>query len=362
MVGLTHVHEPAGEQDLVDALRRQAQAAAPRSDLTDVVARARAVRRRHTAVRAGAVIAALAAAVVVAVPLVHSRPAVVDSGPAATVPPVGTTRELVDPSIIATNVDAVAELPGLLIGGTTSDPTWWPSLLDRVDSTATAGPWTVGLRRGNGTFGSGGAVVVWPVDEPIAGDPTTVGAVRGKAGDGQLAWPLAGRWASVRGDGGPAVLQAIAGATQITGNLLSVGGTMGYASVYSEPFRAPVVHEARYGSEEVDESHTLGGLTYTGTLRAGGFEYVLYGLRAAGSSTRAVHGAPAYVTTMQGGNATLAWELAPGTVAYVGYSGAALTSDTEAALSRLADRTAPVPGAVWDARRPQQSEQLNDFP
>ena len=60
-----------------------------------------------------------------------------------------------------------------------------------------------------------------------------------------------------------------------------------------------------------------------------------------------------------GGNATLAWEPAPGLVAYVGYSGSSLSDRAVAALLRLAQRSRPLDDAQWRARQPQTVDQTN---
>jgi hypothetical protein len=69
---------------------------------------------------------------------------------------------------------------------------------------------------------------------------------------------------------------------------------------------------------------------------------------------------PAVVSSVFGGNATLAWEAAPGRIAYVGYSGALHDDDATAALRRLAGRARLLTGAQWQALGPQAVEQVND--
>jgi hypothetical protein len=66
------------------------------------------------------------------------------------------------------------------------------------------------------------------------------------------------------------------------------------------------------------------------------------------------------VSPVYGGNATLAWEPAPGVVAYVGYSGAALDDAAATALGRLADRVRTVTAEQWQAINQQTVDQTNE--
>jgi hypothetical protein len=116
--------------------------------------------------------------------------------------------------------------------------------------------------------------------------------------------------------------------------------------------------EARYGSADAGESATLGdGMTYTGVVGSGGFEDALYqwGFQPSGR----VHGKPAVITPVQGGNAVLAWEPSPGVVAYVGYSGAQLEDGAIAALHRLAERAGLVSPSRWQSLRPDLIDGVN---
>jgi hypothetical protein len=71
----------------------------------------------------------------------------------------------------------------------------------------------------------------------------------------------------------------------------------------------------------------------------GGFEDQIYAVHT--DTGGLVNGKPAVVSSVFGGNGTLAWEPTPGLVAYVGYSGAPLDDKAITALQRLAARAAP---------------------
>jgi hypothetical protein len=72
-----------------------------------------------------------------------------------------------------------------------------------------------------------------------------------------------------------------------------------------------------------------------------------------------VRGRPAVLTSVFGGNGALAWEPAPGTVAYVGYSGAEMDDATTTALRCLARRSRFLTAPGWRATHPQIIDQVN---
>ncbi|HTF09571.1 MAG TPA: hypothetical protein VK659_15495 [Asanoa sp.] len=231
--------------------------------------------------------------------------------------------------------------------------------IDRCDRTAVDGPWTVVLRQPGGSLGRQGVVVTFPVDPPAPGRQVSVGGVRGVAADRMVTWPLARGYGRVRGDLSDASLIAVAAATKVVDGHPAVSPPAGLAVVASGPYRPPTIHELRYGADEVGERDTLGGaLVYTGVTSSGGFEDQLF----ASDSTDAgpVDGYPAVVSSVSGGNATLAWEPAPGVVVYVGYSGPELNDATFVALRRLAARTQILDNAGWQATHPSTSDQTND--
>jgi hypothetical protein len=303
---------------------------------------------------AGVVVLSALVAGTAAVVLLHDGesvpPAV--SGPAVSgkVPATGA-RSCPAPS------RAVAVVPVALI----IDCAGGGSSLDRRDPTASSGPWTVVVRRTDGSLGRHGAAVTFPVAAPPAGAGTVkVGGTAGKAGPDSVTWPVGGAYARIRGDLPEPALITIAARTSVVGGRPVVKEPpAGYAVAGGGPYRPPAIHEIRYGSAEVGEQTALGGgLTYTGVVRGGGFEDQLYA--AHGTPAGQVGGRPAVVSPVFGRNGSLAWEPAPGVVAYVGYSGSSLTDGAVAALLRLAQRSRPVNDGQWRATRPQAVEQSNE--
>jgi hypothetical protein len=268
--------------------------------------------------------------------------------PRATLLPCGAGGPATRPSAQAV-AGQVIEGVDLSSGGT----------LERRDLTAAAGPWTVVVRRAGGSLGMHGAVVTFPVGAPSDGRPVTVGSAIGRAADTMIVWPMAGAYARVRGDLGEPELAAIAARTTVRAGQPTVRPAKGYAVVSTGPYRPPSIYEVRYGSVELGAQATLGpGLTYTGVTSGGGFEDQLYATQAEPAGR--VAGRPAVVSPVFGGNATLAWEPAPGVIAYVGYSGAMLDSDAVATLRCLAGRTRMLTRPEWDATRPAVLDQVNE--
>lgn len=237
--------------------------------------------------------------------------------------------------------------PGLVITGAAVGQ----ASLNRHDPSATAGPWTVTVRRADGSLARNGAVVTFPVRKPRVGRPIRIGGAAGWDRNGEIVWPLAGSYARVRGDLPRARLVAIATRTAVSSGHPEVRAPSGFSVVSTGPARPHVLREARYGSDEVGESGELSsGLTFTGVARCGGIEDRLYAVdtRPAGS----VEGKPAVVTSGLVGNAVLAWEPEPGLVAYVGYSGAALDQSAISALRRLAEGSRLLSSQQWQATDP----------
>jgi hypothetical protein len=214
------------------------------------------------------------------------------------------------------------------------------------------------VRRPDGSLGTHGAVVTFPVGAPTAGRSVGVDGVVGEADSGMVTWPVAGAYARIRGDLSEAELVAIAARTTVVTGRPTVLAPAGYTVVATGPYRPPTIHELRYGSAEVGEQAALGdGLTYTGVTSGGGFEDQLYAVPTATGGP--VHGRPAVVSSVFGGNATLAWEPTPGVVAYVGYSGSRL-DEAIAALHRLAGQTRALTSTEWQATHPQTVDQINE--
>ncbi|MFG1886476.1 hypothetical protein ACGFIR_01205 [Micromonospora sp. NPDC049051] len=200
--------------------------------------------------------------------------------------------------------------------------------------------------------------MTFPVDAPEAGRAVGVGAVIGRAEDRMVTWSIAGTYARIRGDLSEAELIAIAARTTIVAGR-PVVRPAGYVVVSTGPYRPPAIHQIRYGSASLGEQEALGsGLTFTAVTSGGGFEDQLYAERTEDAGP--VHGRQAVVSVGLGGNGTLAWEPAPGIVAYVGYSGRQLTEEAVAALRRLAERTRALTSSEWQAINPQVVDQINE--
>jgi hypothetical protein len=294
----------------------------------------------------------LAAAVLLVVAL-HDRgeprsPAVVPAS-STPCPPLGSTQLPAVPDPVA----------GLLVEGPGGEP-HRDLNQERCDRTAVDGPWTVVVRRPEGSLGRHGAVVTFPVAAPAPGRGVPVGGVPGTAGSGEITWPVAGAYARIRGDLDEATLIAIAARTTVAAGRPVVDPPAPHAVVSSGPYRAPAVHEVGYGSAEVGERAALGGgWIHTGITSGGGFEDRLFAARCV--SGGAVHGRPSVVSGIRGGDGMLAWEPAPGLVALVGYGyGEQLDDDAVAALRRVAARTRPITGTEWQATGPVVVHQRND--
>lgn len=242
----------------------------------------------------------------------------------------------------------------LVIGSAPSGGT-----LDRHDAAAATGPWVVVVRRLDGSLGRHGATVTFPVGGTPIGRPVSVGGLPGRVFDGQVTWPIAGGRARVRGDVGAASLVAIATATRVEGGRPEVRPPRGYIAVSTGPYRSSHLHEVRYAGAQLSTARTLPGLVYTGVAGAGGFEDMLYATSAYSCGT--VNGHPAVVSPVAGGNGTLAWEVAPGLVGFVGYSGRSLTGETLGAVHRLAEQARTLDSAAWQATKPQVVAQINAF-
>lgn len=90
----------------------------------------------------------------------------------------------------------------------------------------------------------------------------------------------------------------------------------------------------------------------------GGPEDTLFTQQVTPSGT--VGSQPAVLTNAFGGNGGLAWQPAPGMVAYLGYSGGVLDRQAVAALHCLAARARLVGPAEWRATHPQVMSQPNN--
>jgi len=301
---------------------------------------------------AGAVALAVVAAGVAAFAVRHDAGSVAVSPSAS----AGAPARAAPPCPATTSPAGVGSLAGLVIACAAQRG----SSLDRRDRTAKVGPWTVVVRRADGSLGRHSAVVTFPVSAPPATTRhVVVGRATGAAAPGMVTWPIAGAYARVRGDLPESALIAIGAHTTVVDKRPAVKPPSGYRVAAVEPYRAPEVHEVRYGTTDLGEQAALGsGLTFTGVARGGGYEDLLYESVTQGGG--AVDGRSAVVSSVFGGNGALAWEPTPGVVAYVGYSGASLDDTAVAALRRLAGRSRPLTDAQWRATGPTQADQTNE--
>ena len=278
-------------------------------------------------------------------------------------PPADATATVSEPtpsdSLTTPSIRVETALPaigGVALGGPRG------SYLTRSDPTAVIGPWTVVVRRADGSLGRYGAVVTYPVrtnDAPNTGASIRVGSVSGISGPGFILWPLGNGQARIRGDLPQADLVHVAELTTVVAGRPQVRPPAGFRVIARAPSRLLLVHEIRYASADLGVGPALGdGLTYTGLTSGGGFEDALYAEGATPAGT--VYGAAAVLSSVQGGNGTLAWEPSPGVVAYVGWSGAPVNAEIVTALRTLAEGAHILTPSQWLAAKPQLDNQENN--
>lgn len=221
--------------------------------------------------------------------------------------------------------------------------------LDRRDRSAASGPWSVVVRRRDGSLGRHSAVVTFPTARAALGDPVAVGGASGRVTSREVNWPIHGGQARVRGDLGAEVLVKLAAATRIVNGRPTLVAPAGYTVVSRGPYRSPHLREVRYSGSGLPP--TLGGLVYTGVTSLAGFEDQLYG--SSSHACGVVHGQAAILTAVGGGNGTLAWQVSTDQVSYVGYSGSGLTGTVLRDVYRLAVRSRAITERQWRASRPQ---------
>jgi hypothetical protein len=120
----------------------------------------------------------------------------------------------------------------------------------------------------------------------------------------------------------------------------------GFAAATPVPYDPPLVHEMRYATRDLGQEGELGnGLVFTGVMSGASFESLAF--ESHPNAAGLVRGKPALLSTVPGGNGTLAWESAPGGVAYIGYSGSAIHPGAVEALRALANRARFLLPAQW---------------
>lgn len=252
---------------------------------------------------------------------------------------------------------SVTTVPGLLLADGRAPRAAAHRTIDRIDAGArTRGPWSLIVRRRTGSLGRGSAVVTWPVPALSPGRAVRIGGRAGTVGLGVVTWrtgPV--RVARVRGDLSEGELLAIARAVRIasTGRPTAVLPD-GLRVVWDGPYHPPVEREARYGAAEVGEASVLGdGLVFTSVQTGAEFEDGLFAAPAGVRPAGTIRGHPALAAPAPG-NGVLAWEIRPGTVALVGWSGAPFGDGPIAALRRLAEHARSATPSAWQDLRPQR--------
>jgi hypothetical protein len=289
------------------------------------------------------------------------RSAVSSTPRAATSRPVGTVSATV-PSYGVITLPGVSQRPfpmdtaAVVLGGV---PQF--AALERTDGAAAQGPWSLVVRRRDGSLGRHGAVITYPVPRPAWGNPVRVGRAIGTAVAGGFVWPLAGTYARIRSDLPPPDVVRLALATTVVRAVPAIHPVSGYWIALAAPYRSGSIHEIRYHASQLGSGAAgLRGLIDTALLTAGGgFEDRLYARPVTDAGP--VHGRPAVATVTTGGNDMVAWEAAPGTIAYLGYSGTESGPHTVDVLRHLASRARPLCGRHWRTSSPQRTEQRNDF-
>jgi hypothetical protein len=183
--------------------------------------------------------------------------------------------------------------------------------LERTDGAAAQGPWSLVVRRRDGSLGRHGAVITYPVPRPAWGHPVRVGRAIGTAVAGGFVWPLAGTYARIRSDLPPIEVVRLALGTTVVRAVPAIHPVSAYRIVVAAPYRSGSIHEIRYHASQLGSGAAgLRGLIDTGLLTAGGgFEDRLYARSATDAGQ--LHGRPAVATMTIGGNDMVAWEVAP---------------------------------------------------
>lgn len=247
---------------------------------------------------------------------------------------------------------------GITIDSAGPNVSYTHATLERSDPGAVAGAHSVVVRRLDGHLGSASAVVTFEAegtaDEERMEENSSTGAITFEApiGNGRIRV----RGVSLRSD----EIRAIALATTIVDGrpVVDLPPSLETFSISAAgPQRPSTIKQARYGCDALGEDRVLGALCYTGFATSPGFEDAVY--RGDFEHGPPIDGHPSVVSSVGGGNGTLAWEPRPGVIAYVGYSGNNLGSDEIEALARLANRATFLSSEDWSATGPQVVTQTN---
>ena len=134
--------------------------------------------------------------------------------------------------------------------------------LERTDGTAAQGPWSLVVRRRDGSLGRHGAVITYPVSPPAWGHPVRVGRTIGAAVAGGFVWPLAGKYARIRSDLPPPEVVRLALATTVVRAAPAIHPLSGYRIAPAVPYRSGSIHEIRYHASQLGSSRCRPGRAY----------------------------------------------------------------------------------------------------
>lgn len=236
----------------------------------------------------------------------------------------------------------------------------------------TQGPWSLVIRAPDGHFGVRSAVVTYPFPgtSPLPDKPVTKPqGGRWNADAQSLIWPLAGSHAQIVGDVGQAQLADLAMRVTVVSGLPHLAALDGFTAAATTTYRFPLIHEMRYETVDLGQESKLGtGEVWTGVTTGASFEFELLRVRAVpgGSafykSAGVVRGKPAIYARAPDSNWILAWESAPGEVAYIGYSGPVSPADAVEALRSLADKGKVLTPGQWETKDRAQVDPPSDTP
>jgi len=223
--------------------------------------------------------------------------------------------------------------------------------VERWDCDARDRPKSLVIRATGGHFGVRSAVVTFPIDRDGFGTP--LGRPQGALwdpGSRTLVWPIAGTHAEIVSDLGESAISDIAAHITIEDGEPRLSSLPGFAAAGAVVlYGSPVIHELRYSTKDLRQVSALGdGLVYTGVMTGASFESRILGSR--GEQVGLVRGKQAIRSTVQGGNATLAWQSAPDEVTYIGYSGDSIDAGAIAALRKLADAGRILTPEQWETK------------
>ncbi len=247
-------------------------------------------------------------------------------------------------------VESIKECP-VPLGGLVLDPLRVPgSALERWDCDALNGPYSVVIRAAGGHFGVHSAVVTYPVELTGSGVPST------KPPDGvwnpgtqKLTWPLGSSYGQIVGDLGQTTLENLAARVTAGGGAPHFLGLKGFVASDVINYGSPLVHEMRYGTDNLGQAGLRGsGLIYTGVTLGTSFETLVFEDHAKPAGI--VRGKMAMFSSVPSGNGALAWESSPGEVSYIGTEGMATRANAVETLRALANNARVLTPRQWETK------------